>query len=153
MRGWIPPNLSAFILWNLSYSSATSEVSSWRVCSYKKRPSGNLVLFTLGCISYCTCLWKCLCVCVEGAFCFQALWLIWIISAFSPWTPGEVAAVGHSGTGALQEPHSQLYTGLHCGRGGLRHYKSVSLMKYFEFLYFNSAAGPLSVRLVFLLVS
>lgn len=49
-------------------------------------------------------------------------------SAFSLWTPGEVAALGHGGTGALQEPHSQLHTRLHCGCGCLRHYKWVSLM-------------------------
>lgn len=47
-------------------------------------------------------------------------------SAFSLWTPGEVAAVGHSRTGALQEPHPQLYTRLHGGRGRLRHHKSVA---------------------------
>lgn len=87
-------------------------------------------------------------VCVSGGgLLFPGSLTIWIISsAFSLWTPGEVAAVGHSGTGALPEPHSQLYTRLHCGCGGLRHYKSVSLIKYWHFY----TAGPLSVRFIFL---
>lgn len=84
---------------------------------------------SLCCVLVCVCVWVSVYVCVWREPTSQALWLsIWIISvssAVSLWTPGEVAALGHSGTGALPEPHPQLHPGLHCGRGGLWHYKSV----------------------------
>lgn len=41
---------------------------------------------------------------------------------------GEVTAVGHGGSGALQEPHPQLHTRLHCGCGGVRYHKWVFYM-------------------------
>ena len=107
-----------------SYSSATLNRSPWGVpiCL------NNACLYILFCV-YVLC--KSLCLC-GGSRLFPGSLTIWIISAssaFSLWTPGEVAALGHSRTRALQEPHSQLYPGLHCGCGGLRHHKSVSLKK------------------------
>lgn len=68
----------------------------------------------------------CVRVCVGSPVCPGSLTMA-VTSAVSPWTSGQVAAVGHGGTGALQEPHPQLHPGLHRGGGRLRHHKSVSI--------------------------
>lgn len=108
-----------------------------------------LIACVYGCVCV-VCVWVCVC---GGSLLFPGSLTIWIISAssaFSLWTPGEVAALGHGGTGALQEPHSQLHSGLHCGCGGLRYYKSVSLIGCVNAIL-TLLCLPVSARLLFLL--